>query len=232
MPHTRRTWRPFALDRHRLRHNSQCWKGWAFQSRWLLWGSNSKRWCSHCGWASNFWQHPDVFWRQPAWPFCWAWHWRGTHHHIRSVAGVRYLDVLSLLVNIPGGTMLSGRYVIVQMDNGATTPINLNEVKAFGRLADAGEMKQKVHDLSNLISRSFANLQTPAPFSTTLHWNVVYELWWIAFAYFLGPNIALIMPRARVGHARAPNCQSCQKLSNCQNLKSNQKLSKKIIFLS
>ena len=80
-----------------------------------------------------------------------------------------WCKISKLLINIPGGTMLSGRYVIVQMDNGATTPINLNEVKAFGRLADAGEMKQKVHDLSNLISRSFANLQTPAPFSTTLH---------------------------------------------------------------
>ena len=79
------------------------------------------------------------------------------------MAGIRYLDVLSLLINIPGGTMLSGRYVIVQMDNGASTPINLNEVKAFGRLADAGEIKQKVHDLSNFEIKKLCQPQTPFP---------------------------------------------------------------------
>ena len=67
--------------------------------------------------------------------------------------------------------MLSGRYVIVQMDNGASTPINLNEVKAFGRLADAGEIKQKVHDLSNFDIKKLCQPQTPSLSSSspTLH---------------------------------------------------------------
>ena len=39
----------------------------------------------------------------------------------------------SLLINIPGQET-SGRYVIVQMDNGGD-PLNLQEVEAFGRVA-------------------------------------------------------------------------------------------------
>ena len=41
--------------------------------------------------------------------------------------------VLLMLISNPGKTMLSGRYVSVQMANGYKT--NLNEVKAFGKLA-------------------------------------------------------------------------------------------------
>ena len=37
------------------------------------------------------------------------------------------------------GQEVSGRYVIVQMDNGED-PLNLEEVKAFGRLASVGNI--------------------------------------------------------------------------------------------
>ena len=37
-----------------------------------------------------------------------------------------------MLINIPGQAQ-SGRYVIVQMDNGEDTPLNLKEVTAFGK---------------------------------------------------------------------------------------------------
>ena len=38
---------------------------------------------------------------------------------------------MKILINIPGPTM-SGRYVIVQMDNGEGAFLNLREVMAFG----------------------------------------------------------------------------------------------------
>merc|ERR1712018_809842 len=37
-------------------------------------------------------------------------------------------------ITISGEREMSGRYVIVQMDNGESTPLNLKEVRAFGRL--------------------------------------------------------------------------------------------------
>ena len=76
--------------------------------------------------ASHFWWS-DVFWRLPPWPLCWTWHKGRTHLHLRSKAAVKSL----LLINIPG-KKLHGRYVIVQMNNGGQ-PLNLQEVKAFGR---------------------------------------------------------------------------------------------------
>ena len=45
----------------------------------------------------------------------------------------------SLLINIPGQET-SGRYVIVQMDNGGDQ-LNLQEVKAFGRVASNGQKR-------------------------------------------------------------------------------------------
>ena len=45
-----------------------------------------------------------------------------------------------LLINIPGQAM-SGRFVIVQMDNGNDVPLNLEEVKAFG---ESGNMSMIV----------------------------------------------------------------------------------------
>ena len=114
------------LDCHWLRHKSHCWKGWNIQQSRLLWRSDSKCRRPHFGWTSNFWQ-PDVFWGHPARAFCWTCHWWTAHNRLRSKAPVKSL----LLINIPGQET-SGRYVIVQMDNGGD-PLNLQEVKAFGR---------------------------------------------------------------------------------------------------
>ena len=44
------------------------------------------------------------------------------------------LNIQSLLINFLGQRELSGRYVIVQMDNGENTALNLKEVRAFDRL--------------------------------------------------------------------------------------------------
>ena len=48
---------------------------------------------------------------------------------------VLYSISLKILINIPGPT-LSGRYVIVQMDNGDWS-LNLREVMAFGEKGEA-----------------------------------------------------------------------------------------------
>ena len=114
------------LDRHWLRHKSLCSKGWNIQQSRLLWRSDSKCRRPHFGRASNFWQ-PDVFWRHPSWAFCWPCHWWRAHNRLRSKAAEKSL----VLINIPGQET-SGRYVIVQMDNGGDQ-LNLQEVKAFGR---------------------------------------------------------------------------------------------------
>ena len=44
---------------------------------------------------------------------------------------VLYSISLKILIDIPGPS-LSGRYVVVQMDNGDGVSLNLNEVMAFG----------------------------------------------------------------------------------------------------
>ena len=54
-----------------------------------------------------------------------------THGQHITISGQTFK--LSLLMNILGQSEMSGRYVIVQMDNGVHQ-INLNEVIAFGRL--------------------------------------------------------------------------------------------------
>ena len=46
---------------------------------------------------------------------------------------------LLMMINIPGQET-SGRYVIVQMDNGEDQ-LNLQEVKAFGRVASNGQKR-------------------------------------------------------------------------------------------
>ena len=42
---------------------------------------------------------------------------------------------MNIVKNIPGQAM-PGRFVIVQMDNGQTTPLNLKEVKASGDITE------------------------------------------------------------------------------------------------
>ena len=122
-------WRTFTLACHRLWHHSHSQKGGDLQPRWLLWRPNEKRWCPRRRRAPNLCQ-PNVLWRFPPWPICWTCYWWATYNHLR-LKSVLCSISLKILINIPGPT-LSGRYVIVQMDNGGDQ-LNLKEVRAFGR---------------------------------------------------------------------------------------------------
>ena len=56
--------------------------------------------------------------------------------HIVISGEKHFLQILCLHINVEGQEA-SGRFVIVQMDNGEN-PLNLEEVKAFGRLVQGG----------------------------------------------------------------------------------------------
>ena len=63
----------------------------------------------------------------------------GSDGQLITISGQTLQSEYSMRINIPGQAK-SGRYVIVQMDNGEDSPLNLKEVTAFGRLG-----KGRVH---------------------------------------------------------------------------------------
>ena len=63
----------------------------------------------------------------------------GSDGQLITISGQKLQSKYSMRINIPGQAK-SGRYVIVQMDNGEDSPLNLKEVTAFGRLG-----KGRVH---------------------------------------------------------------------------------------